>query len=145
MNMGYRLLADIVVVIHGVWVAVVILGLLAILIGRIFQWRWVRNFWFRAVHFAMIAIVAAEALLGITCPLTVLEDDLRRSAGDSIRSGSFIGRWVHDLLFYELPPWVFTVIYCVFAAIVLATFVLVPPKSPFRRSKEVKVPGPSQR
>ncbi len=92
------------------------------------RWDWVRNIWFRLIHLAMILIVACEALLRIECPLTALENYLRNLAGETVRSGSFMGQAVHDLLFYEAPPWLFTCGYCAFAALVLSTFVMVPPK-----------------
>ena len=121
-------LADSVVVIHGAYVAFVLFGLVAVLVGYWLRWKWVRNIWFRLIHLAMILIVVFEALMGIVCPLTTLEHYFRNQAGETARSGSFMGQVVHDLLFYEAPPWLFTSGYCVFAALVVFTFVHVPPK-----------------
>jgi hypothetical protein len=84
----------------------------------------------------MIGIVVVEALLGITCPLTTWENQLRHAAGETARAESFVGRWIHDLLFYDAPPWVFTVIYCLFGAVVLATFVIAPPKRRLREQSD---------
>ena len=81
MEVVYGILADLVVVAHFAYVLFVILGLLAVLIGRFLGWNWTRKFWFRAVHLAMIAIVVAEAWMGITCPLTNWENSLRALAG----------------------------------------------------------------
>ena len=127
-------LADLVVVVHAVWVGVVVFGLVAILAGAALGWRWVRSFWFRIVHLGMIAFVVFEALFGLPCPLTVLEDGLRQAAGETVQPGSFVGRWVHNLIFYDAAPWVFTVVYCVFGAVVLGTMVLFPPRMPARRA-----------
>src|SRR2546425_8327969 len=69
----YRLLADVVLVIHFAFVAFVILGLLAVWTGRFLRWSWVRNFWFRVAHLLAIGIVAAQALGGVICPLTTWE------------------------------------------------------------------------
>jgi hypothetical protein len=129
----YKLLADAVVVIHGAYIAFVILALLLILVGRLLGWKWVRNFWFRTIHLLMIAIVVAQALWGILCPLTTLEKHLLVKAGLEPYPRSFIGECVHNLIFYEAEPWVFTVCYCAFGAVVLATFVLVPPRWPPRK------------
>ncbi|MBC8351903.1 MAG: DUF2784 domain-containing protein [Planctomycetes bacterium] len=123
----YSFLADVVVFVHAAYVCFVIFGLGAILLGCAFRWRWIRSFWFRVVHLGTIGIVVVESLFGITCPLTTLEHSLRLAAGETARGESFIGRWVHDLLFFDAPPWVFTVVYCVFGAVVLATFVIAPP------------------
>lgn len=124
----YSFWADVVVVLHGAYVAFVLLGLVAVLLGYLWRWDWVRNFWFRIVHLAMILVVAFEAVMGIVCPLTTLENYLRDQAGESVRGGSFMGQIVHDLLFYEAPSWVFTCGYCGFATLVALTFVIAPPK-----------------
>jgi polyferredoxin len=128
MRLFYRLAADLVVVVHFAYVAFVVMGLLAILLGAVLRWRWVRSLWFRVLHLLAILVVAAEAVCGITCPLTTWEQDLRTLAGDTAYRGDFIAAWVHDGLFYDAEPWVFTVCYVLFALIVLATFVLAPPR-----------------
>ena len=43
----YRFLADAVLAVHFAYVAFVVLGMAAILLGIALGWRWVRNFWFR--------------------------------------------------------------------------------------------------
>ncbi len=131
----YRLLADAVVVLHAAYVLFVIVGLLAVVAGAFLRWGWVRNPWFRWIHFLFIAVVVLESVAGIECPLTTWEDSLRRAAGEDVNQGTFIGRWAHELLFYEAPDWVFTTIYCVFGAVVLAVMLLVPPRwPPLKRS-----------
>ena len=46
--MLWRVTADIVVTVHAAYVAIVVVGFAAILIGSAAQWRWMRNFYFRA-------------------------------------------------------------------------------------------------
>jgi hypothetical protein len=60
--------------------------------------------------------------------LTVWEDQLRVAAGETVEEGSFMGRLVHNLIFYDFPPWVFNVVHCIFGAVVLATLILIPPR-----------------
>ena len=60
-----EMLADLIVVFHAAYVSFVVFGLVAILIGAVLRWRWVRNFWFRVIHLTAIGIVVAEALFGI--------------------------------------------------------------------------------
>ena len=83
-----------------------------------------RNFWFRAAHLAAIAFVAAEALAGIWCPLTLWEARLR---GEAVEK-SFIAEWVHRLLFHDFPEWVFTIAYVAFLLAVAATWWWIRPK-----------------
>ncbi len=132
-----RILADLIVVFHACYVGFVVLGLVAILLGAVFHWSWVRDFYFRVIHLAMIAIVAGEALAGIPCPLTVWEKQLRVRAGQTSYPGDFIGHWVHRLLFYRAEPWVFTVGYVTFGLAVVAALVLMPPRLPAARSRTV--------
>ncbi len=129
----YSLLADIVVILHAAYVGFVIFGLLAVLLGYLRGWKWVSNFWFRAIHLSMILTVVVESWLNIVCPLTTLEKYLRAKGGDEGYQGDFIGRWVHDLLFVELSPEILTVVYTVFGLTVLGALWIVPPDWPWRR------------
>ncbi|MGC1274648.1 MAG: DUF2784 domain-containing protein [Planctomycetaceae bacterium] len=124
----YALAADAVVAVHVAYVAFVVLGLLLTLLGVARGWRWVRNGWFRGAHLATIGIVVAEAWLGITCPLTTWENQLRRLAGEATYSGDFVGRWLHEVMYFDLPPWIFTLIYTAFGLAVAATWVWAPPR-----------------
>lgn len=130
MTLIYRLTADFVVIVHMLYVLVVALGLPAIWIGIVFRHQWVRNFWLRSCHLGMIVVVVAEAWAGIICPLTTWERKLRSLAGQTEYQGAFLANLVHDLLFYEAEPWVFTVTYTVFGVLVVGSFLLAPPHWP---------------
>jgi polyferredoxin len=118
------MMADVLLVVHFAIAAFIAAGLLLVWLGAALGWRWVRNPWFRYAHLAAITFVAAEALLGIACPLTVWEDLLR----GNLRAESFVGRWVRRLLYYEAPPWAFTAAYLAWAAATLITLKIVPPR-----------------
>jgi hypothetical protein len=130
----YRIAADLVVVLHASYVVFVVAGFALIVLGWLLRWCWVRNFWFRVTHLAAIVIVCLEAVAGIECPLTTLERHLRSKAGQASYVGDFIGHWVHELIFVDAPAWVFTVTYLLFGLAVIATFVVSPPRLPWRRS-----------
>lgn len=116
--------ADTVLIIHFAYVLFVVGSVPVIWIGAVLNWTFVSNPWFRYLHLAAILFVVAESLLGIPCPLTVLEFELR-----SIDTqGSFMQLWVHRMLYYDLPETVFTAIYVTFALLVAATFKWVPPR-----------------
>ena len=119
------MLADLVLVLHFFIAGFIVLGLILVWAGALAGWRWIRNPWYRYLHLAAIAFVAAEALLGAACPLTVWEDLLRGGA----RPETFVGRWVARLLYYNAPEWVFTSLYVAWAAAALLTLRLVPPAS----------------
>lgn len=117
------LLADLVLVVHFLFVLFVVGGFVLILAGSALRWRWIRSFRFRVAHLAAIGFVAAEAIAGVMCPLTVWEDALRGRESEL----GFIARWVRGVMFYDLPPWVFTTAYIMFALAVAAVWWLAPP------------------
>src|SRR4051794_19639959 len=122
----YSFLADLIVAAHTAYVATVVGGLVLVLVGGWRGWGWVRNRTVRFVHLGMIAFVAFEALVGMTCPLTDWEQRLRELAGQPVDRAGFIGRWLHWLLFFQLPEGVLTVTYLLFTLFVAASFWLVP-------------------
>ena len=124
----FRLAADLTVTLHMSYVLFVVCGQIAIIIGAIRKWQWIRNMWFRIIHISMITIVVFESLLGITCPLTTLERYFRRQAGQTTYQGDFVANCIHDAIFFEFQPWVFTAIYTSFGLLVVGTMVLAPPK-----------------
>jgi hypothetical protein len=118
------LLADALLAVHFLIAAFIVAGLVLVWLGAALGWRWTRNPWFRYLHLGAIAFVAAEAVAGVACPLTIWEDLLR----GGVRPESFIGRWVQRLLYYQAPEWVFTVAYVLWTAATLLTLWLVPPR-----------------
>ena len=115
----YRVLADAILVMHLLFVAFVVLGFGLILVGIRAKWNWVHNRLFRVTHLVAIIFVVVQAWFGAICPLTVWENQLRQMAGESGYSQTFIGYWLHKILFYQAEPWVFTTIYTVFGFLVL--------------------------
>jgi len=107
----YLFFADSVLFIHVLVVAFVVLGLVVTLIGGVAKWAWARNPWFRLTHLACIGTV------------------------DKVYSGSFIAHWLDNILYYDLPVWVFTFAYSSFGALVLLSWVWVKPHSFIRKLK----------
>ena len=126
-------LADLIAAIHLVYVVIVVFGLFLILLGGVLKWRFIRSFWFRAIHLAMILLVVFEALFGITCPLTDWEYELRVSAEQDVTNESFIARLIHKLIFFDFPSIVFTAAYCLFGMLILLTWWRVPPHLPWSK------------
>lgn len=124
----YSLAADVMLVLHALLIGFVVFGLIAIYLGLILSWGWVRNFWFRLLHLAVITYVVLQSWAGAICPLTIWEMQLRELAGEESYEGSFIQHWLHTLLFFEAPGWVFVVVYTGFGSLVAASWFIVPPK-----------------
>jgi hypothetical protein len=124
--MNPAFLADGVLVLHLLLILTIVLTVPLIIIGGWRGWGWVRRPWVRFGHLGLIGFVADESLLGIMCPLTVWENSLRRAAGDVDYGESFIAYWVSRLIYFDLPSWVFTILYCAFALLVALLFRRVP-------------------
>jgi hypothetical protein len=132
--MNRPVIADLIVSIHFGYVIFVVGGLFVIVLGGILKWRFIRNFWFRALHLIMILIVVYEAIFGISCPLTDWEYELRVAAGQkNAASESFVARLIQQIIFYDFPPIVFTFSYCLFGIAVLMSWWLIPPLLPWEK------------
>ena len=124
----YRLAADGVLLLHVAFVVFVIAGLVLTVAGRFLRWVWVRNLWFRVAHLIAIGVVVAQSWADVVCPLTTIEMILRSKAGEATYAGSFIAHWLEALLYFNAPAWVFAVCYSIFGALVVATWLWIPPR-----------------
>jgi hypothetical protein len=123
-----HILADAILVLHAMVVCFIILALPVIWIGYFRDWRFVRNIWFRLTHLLLIGIVAAESIFGMMCPLTTWEAQLRSGPGqETTYQDGFISHWLHQVLFYDIPPKYFLIAYVLFFLVVLGTFLWVKP------------------
>jgi drug/metabolite transporter superfamily protein YnfA len=123
----YQNLADAVLLLHALFVVFVVTALLLIIAGGYRQWSWVRNWRFRMVHLASIALVVAQSWSGLLCPLTTLEMWFREKAGATIYVGGFIQYWIERFLYHDAPAWVFVMAYTAFGLLVVITWIRFPP------------------
>jgi len=141
-----RIGADAVLILHTGFIAFVLLGLVVTWIGIFRRWRWVRGFGFRATHLLAIGFVVAQAYCRIVCPLTILENNLRVRAGQTAYGDrGFIHYWLHNLIFFDAPGWVFTTCYTLFGLLVLGTLIFAPPRRPWFMMHDDTSPPPQQR
>jgi len=84
-----RLAADAVLVIHFAFIAFVLFGGVLVLHRRIWA----------AFHLPAVAWAAFAELSGTICPLTPLENYLRRSAGAAGYDGGFIEHYLIPLIY----------------------------------------------
>jgi hypothetical protein len=131
----WRAAADVVLLLHAAVLLFVVGGLLLVLAGNLGRdgagaprWPWVNRPWFRLLHGLAIATVVLQSWFGITCPLTVLEWWLRAQAGQAMPAQGFIELWLHRLLFFTAPGWVFALVYSLFGLAVMAAWWRWPPR-----------------
>ena len=115
-------LADLILAVHLVIILFNVAGLIIIPLGAWLGWRIVRIAWLRLLHLALLAIVAGQALAGRACILTLWQDRLTGNQS----APPLIMRWVDRLIYWNLPLWVFTVIYCTALLYLVALIVFVP-------------------
>ncbi len=89
--MWYRIGADLVLVVHLLFIGFVV-G------GAFLAWRWPRIIW---VQLPARVYGALVEFVGFTCPLTSLQNYLLRRAGDSGYRGGFISHYLVQVIY---PP-----------------------------------------
>jgi hypothetical protein len=87
--MAYNLLADLVVLIHFLFVLFSLLGALLLI-------RWRKMIW---LHLPAALWAAGIEFSGKICPLTPLENWLRVKGGGAAYTGDFIGQYLLRLLY----------------------------------------------
>ena len=87
--MAYRLLADMTVACHLLFVAFVVCGGIGV-------WRWP---WVAWLHVPAVCWAVGIEWIGGICPLTPLEFWLRTQGGLPVRDGDFLGRFVLPILY----------------------------------------------
>ena len=126
--MFYKILADLIVFFHFLWIIFILIGFVLTLAG-FFRKRFFDNWVFRSFHLFGIIYVSLLTILGKYCPLTVLENNLRSKYSPSfVYPGSFIARYLEKLVYPDVIP---LIIYVPLFSITLFTiiiFILKPPK-----------------
>ena len=118
------LLADFVLIIHCCIVFFVVFGLVALPIGYLNNYSWTRNVKLRVAHIFLMGFITLEAVLGITCPLTIVENTLRQIEYQE----SFVSYWLSHFIYWDLPAYFFVTLYsgCFFWSLIF--WRVCPPK-----------------
>lgn len=122
-------LARAILYFHVLVITFNLFGLLVIPVGAWRGWAFVRVFWWRALHLAILGIVAVQALFDRICFLTLWQSELLEAAGETASHASLIQRWLSRIIFWPLPLWAFAVLYVLIWIYVLSLWWLVPPRS----------------
>ena len=99
--------ADLVLIFHFGIVIFIISLFVIIPVGYRFKWNWPRNRKLRSTHLFLIFVVTSETFFGLTCPLTLIEHNLR---GIYI-SNTFVNSWLQNLLYWSFPKEFFLISY----------------------------------
>jgi hypothetical protein len=118
--MGY--LGALVLAVHLAVIAFNLFGLVAIPLGAWRGWAFARVRWWRLLHVVSLAVVAAQALAGRACFLTLWQGELSGTGEEPL-----IMRFVNGVIYWPLPMWAFTAAYAAVFVYVLALWKLVPP------------------
>ena len=137
--MKYKILADLMVVIHFAWLLFMLWGFCLTLysVVRLYVFRsssaYCRRFldrWiFRTLHLGGIAFVALLAALGKYCPLTIWEYNLRVRYDPALTyPGSFIASWIERLVYPSVPPMAIILPTIFVALFTLMAYLFCPPR-----------------
>jgi hypothetical protein len=124
----YRVAADLVVVVHLAFVLFAVLGALLTL-----RWRWVA--W---IHIPLAAWAAFVEFANWICPLTPLENRLRRLAGESGYGGGFLEHYVVPMIY---PSGLTRAVQIILGSLVVALNVVVYAWLFTRRGRGARPPG----
>ncbi|MDX6258527.1 MAG: hypothetical protein QOH84_215 [Kribbellaceae bacterium] len=94
--MVYRVLADLVAIVHGAL-------LVFFLIGGFLAWRWRRVIW---AHLFVGVWNLAIVVLDFGCPVTALEKHLRREGGEQPYTNGFIQHYIDGTVYPAGYTWV---------------------------------------
>ncbi|MGE4062005.1 MAG: DUF2784 domain-containing protein [Rhodospirillaceae bacterium] len=122
--------AQFIIALHLLVVLFNLFGLIAIPLGGWRGWRFVRLFWWRTLHLALMGGVAVQALAGRACILTIWEHALE---GEATSPAPMIQQWMESLLYWDFPLWTFAAAYTALFIYCLALWRLVPPMRRARR------------
>lgn len=126
--------AEAVLLFHLAVVLFNVAGLVVIPLGAWRGWTFVRRFWWRAIHVAILAVVALQAVLQRVCFPTLWQARLLQQAGESASTAPLIQRLVARAVFWPLPLWFFAGLYMAVCLYTVLLWWLVPPRLPGRRS-----------
>ena len=69
--------ADIILSIHFIIAFFIVSLFVVIPFGYKLNWNWIKNRKLRLFHIILMFFVTLETIMGMTCPLTIIENNLR--------------------------------------------------------------------
>jgi len=103
--------ANLVALLHLAYFFFVLGGAVAIPLGHIKGWGWVRGPWFRIPHLLAVYIVLFEEVTEIPCALNLLQWALRQAASGEQQATEGVGGVLDFLLYGTISPLALDVFY----------------------------------
>ena len=136
--MLYKILADLVVLVHFGWIVFVLWGFVLTVCGSVSvyvfrtakdRWRRFFNRWiFRTIHLTGIVYVGILTIFGKLCPLTILENKLRGQYDPELTyPGSFVAHYIERIVYPEANFLVFVIPTTIIALFSILMFIIRPP------------------
>jgi hypothetical protein len=127
--MAYKIFADVIIVVHFLYILFMLLGFLLTGYALFFREKFFDWWLFRLLHLLGIFYVVSLSILGKYCPLTILENELRlRYEVSSVYSGSFIVYYLEKLVYPDVNPLVIQIPTVFLAIFTIVVFIVRPPK-----------------
>jgi len=125
--MLYKIIADIIVVLHFIWIIFMLAGFFLTIYGffyqKFFDW-WL----FRTLHLLGILFVGILTVLQRFCPLTILENLSRaRYSPESTYPGSFIVHYIEKLVYPDINQTLLRLGTVFVTIFILIVFIVHPP------------------
>ena len=117
------MIADALLFVHFCIAASITLGFFLIPVGYKLGWNSIKNRNVRLFHLFLMCFITLETIVGLTCPLTLLENMFR----DVDYSSSFMSYWMAQILYWDLPSKVFVLLYSLCLGWVLILWKVCPP------------------
>jgi len=125
--MLYKIFADLIVVIHFLWILFMLFGFFLTLKG-FFNPKFFDRWLFRTLHLCGIAYVGLLALLREYCPLTVLENSLRAKYNpELVYPGSFMIHYIEKLVYPDINQLIILIPTIAIAVFVIIIYIIKPP------------------
>jgi len=126
--MLFRLLADLIVVVHFAWILFMLVGFIFTLYGFLhkeFFQRWI----FRTLHLFGIAYVSILAIMGKYCPLTLWENTLRAKYAPHLTyPGSSMIHYFEKFVYPDVNPLFIQIPTTFIAVFTVVVFIIKPPE-----------------
>ena len=116
--------ADIILIVHFIVAFFIVSLFFFIPLGYSLRWNWTKNRKLRSLHIILMFFVTLETIMGITCPLTLVENELR----GIMVSNSFINTWTKKILFYDFPSEYFMITYILCSLWTILAWIKFPPE-----------------